>query len=327
MMWPFQKFDDAQSSEQPGDANSNMTGSNIQPPQQQHTNDGDGGDNDGSNQAVEEPMSLIARALNALSVDQRSAAYEDLHGVADEIEETPQLIQSKLLELDQALATIQEKSAFDRAMARSPEYVRSERLKFLRCENFDAPKAAKRMASFFETKLELWGDETLHRRITLNDFNEDDLATLKSGVMQICSSRDSTGRAIMVYFFRESHSHYKESKNMFRVFWYEMMCAVEEEETQRLGFIVVSYNLGKIENEKHPNPEVGKGNIHLTSCLPIKYPGFHLCYNDSRIRTMASFLMKTIGKLSTARIRMHCGTHMECMYKVGSYLLEKRSNS
>ena len=163
---------------------------------------------------LDAPVTLIARAMNSLSVGEREKGYEDLHGVADQVAETPQLLEAKLKEFDQAMMSIEEKPAYELAIARDPAFVESERVKFLRCENYDPLRAAKRMVKFFQSKLELWGKERLHRRILLSDLDKDDRASLNSGSAQCLPSRDSAGRAVMFFFYRECHAQYKTPPNM-----------------------------------------------------------------------------------------------------------------
>ena len=164
--------------------------------------------------SFDEPVTLIARAMNALSVGERETCYEELHGVADHVRESPEFLEEKLAEFDQATLIVKNKPAYDRAFDRCPEYVESERTKFLRSENYDPAKAAKRMVNFFQAKLELWGEDSLHRPIRMSDFSEDDKVAFESGVAQLLPSRDSAGRAVVTFFHQECHAYYRTPENM-----------------------------------------------------------------------------------------------------------------
>ena len=108
-----------------------------------------------------------------------------------EIEETEELIEKSLAEMDEELQKIKKKPAYDKAVKMNPDYVndRKFRIQFRRCEVFRCTSAAKRMVLHFEKKEILFGDgEVLGRDVRLSDLSTKDLAMLQSGAMQILPS-------------------------------------------------------------------------------------------------------------------------------------------
>ena len=89
-----------------------------------------------------------------LSTEERTVAFQDLHGVSDYVTETPELIQQRSAELDQSLMRLPEAKtqAVRQAMERNREYVLSLKICFLRAERFNPDRAALRMAGHFQTK-------------------------------------------------------------------------------------------------------------------------------------------------------------------------------
>ena len=89
-----------------------------------------------------------------LSTEERTVAFQDLHGVSDYVTETPELIQQRSAELDQSLMRLPEEKtqAVRQAMERNREYVLSLKICFLRAERFNPDRAASRMAGHFQTK-------------------------------------------------------------------------------------------------------------------------------------------------------------------------------
>jgi hypothetical protein len=144
---------------------------------------------------------LSAKEMNELSLDEREHVYEDIHGIPRVVEEEPGFIAQKLEALEEELAKIPKKPAYDRALFLSPRYVKrhSFRLMFLRAENFHTEKAALRVVKYFERKLELFGEEKLVKAIDQDDLNEDDQAVLSSGVMHFLRSKDRSGRPVLIY--------------------------------------------------------------------------------------------------------------------------------
>ena len=68
---------------------------------------------------------------------------EDLHGVSDLVDESPELVASSLAQLESEIAKIRYRDAFIAATSKDSSYTSSRaiRLKFLRSEMFDSKRA------------------------------------------------------------------------------------------------------------------------------------------------------------------------------------------
>jgi hypothetical protein len=145
--------------------------------------------------------SLLALDLNKMSLNEREKVFEDLHGVSDIVDESPELVASCLDELELEIAKIRRRDAYIAAASKDSCYTSSRtlRLKFLRAENFDSNRAAARLVGFFETKLEIFGPDPLARDLLLSDLNEDDHKCLQSGLMTLVPAKDVAGRGIMTW--------------------------------------------------------------------------------------------------------------------------------
>jgi hypothetical protein len=150
------------------------------------------------------PIDVVCTILNQMSREERSDALNDLHGVADEIIETPDYITAKKREMSIALLSLiatmgsEESRAFRNALRMSRDYVDGLKLRFLRCDRFDANMAATRMILFFSRKAELFGEEKLAQDIKLKDLSEEESDALQNGLMQLLPLRDRAGRAILL---------------------------------------------------------------------------------------------------------------------------------
>jgi hypothetical protein len=160
--------------------------------------------------------SFLTQELNQMSLKERELAYEQIHSVDKMIDEPTEFVTERLEALERELRMIPIKAAYDQAEQISKLYVTDQklRLQFLRAEYFDARKAAHRLVSFMEGKLEFFGSKVLARSIHLSDLDEDDLASLKAGFDQLLPSRDRAGRAIL--FRCEGQHTYKRFENMVR---------------------------------------------------------------------------------------------------------------
>jgi hypothetical protein len=177
---PFKKKDDYSSSSGGGGGKNNVTSQNT--------------DSD-----------VISAKLNQLSLEERSDALYDLHGVADKmIHETPNYIKAKTEEMGNALlssmATLksEESLAFRTAFRTSKDYVERLKLRFLRSENYDSKLAATRLTHFLSRKMELFGEELLVRDIRLKDLTDKEREILQEGLIQLLPQCDRAGRAILL---------------------------------------------------------------------------------------------------------------------------------
>ena len=96
---------------------------------------------------------LVAKQMTSLSMEDREKAYYDVHGVSEEVKETAEMGTLSLLQLELELQKLrlQQKDAYEAAKSMNPTYVENPdfRIRFLRADLFDAPKAALRLARHF----------------------------------------------------------------------------------------------------------------------------------------------------------------------------------
>ena len=153
-----------------------------------------------------------------MSREEREKALDDVHGISNDTKEDPGFINLCLKEMDDHLSTMKAGTSYELAESLSPEYVQNPdfRLMFIRADFYVTKAAAERMIKFFDFKKRLFGTELLGREITLNDFDEDGMAVMKSGYAQISPYRDMSGRPI-VLFVLEHKKNYQNPENLVRI--------------------------------------------------------------------------------------------------------------
>jgi len=137
-----------------------------------------------SQEEVKRAEELLANELANLSLVDHERVLFDIYGFAAQVKEDPQMIDTKLNELQSELDRIESKDDYNLAHQMNREYVerRSFRLLFLRCEQFDAQAAAKKIVTHFVEKRNLFGGgEVLARDIAQSDLGERETAILRSG--------------------------------------------------------------------------------------------------------------------------------------------------
>lgn len=189
---------------------------------------------------------ILAEELSKLSFKEREEAYEDVHGVSELVQETPELIQSSLQQMDHQLKVLNDKYAYALAESLSKGYVtdRGLRLKFLRAALFNPKNAASRMAQHFQCKLDMFGSDKLVNDITLEDLGDDGMEAISQGMGQhVLPSRDTQGRAVVCgsqRLFLAQVERYKDPiYTLSKAWWYVVKSLADDEETQKKGKFAV----------------------------------------------------------------------------------------
>jgi hypothetical protein len=266
----------------------------------------------------EDATVLIAKTMNQLSIKDREQAYEDLHGVSAAVHETPALIAESCHNLELCLQKIRHKPAYDMAQSIQSSYVQDPRLRLmlLRAERFDANKAARRLVKFLDWKLKLFGPERLCQwHIGLDDLDADARFMVESGLSQILPERDSRGRVVTVLAANYIRRMRRSSPSVLQMSYYIMMTIVEDESNQKNGIVGICYGLGT--DEMDMSAEARKSTwegTSLVSCMPMRVEAAHFCTPSSRMHFASNLIGRSVGMFIQARLRIHCGTHLECAY-------------
>ena len=149
---------------------------------------------------------LLANELYHLSVEERDMINEEIHGIWHQCQnETPELLQNSLKQLAVELVCLPSKQAYDASQAFPECYINTDdfRLIFLRCEFFDAHKAAVRMTKYLDLIHWAFGEKVLQRDVCIADLDEQTLKLLRAGPFQVLPGMDRTGRRVVGNFAAE----------------------------------------------------------------------------------------------------------------------------
>lgn len=290
--------------------NNNRSHSTVSPSSSSHESVGSTSD---------EADQVGARELGMLTPSQRERLFEEIHGIIDVHEEDPTFISKCLLDVDEELSKIRDKSAYSRALFLAPRYVKDDnfRLMFLRATNFHPKHAAKKIVSHFKFKAELFGLTKVAKTITLDDLDEaDDMIALRSGGTIFLSETDSAGRPITLAY--RTKNNLKSYKSEFRAQWYSAMVALENQELQKRGAVIVCFTLD-LDGPLGSGYETMSKYHMLRDGLPLRRASFHFCYNNSAMRTAVSIFRTVAGPDFRLRFRDHFGSYQECAYALLQY--------
>lgn len=269
----------------------------------------------------EEIDSMVAKEMASLSMQDREKVYSDVHGVSRTIEETPELLQTSLLELEVELDLLEDYHAYDIARKMDSAFVKNEafRLMFLRADLFDAKKTAKRIGLFFKHKLDLFGKDHLTKSITQDCLDEESMRALYLGNFRLLEERDSAGRALLVNFLQPTDLSIDAK---LRAVFYTIMLAVEDEETQRNGCVGISYLVGQNTTWLQLSPHRHQWNLRLgelSKAMPFRLDAMQICHDSFATRILIAVLKLGGAKDMRLRMREHFGTRQECLFSLQTF--------
>ncbi|CAJ1947161.1 unnamed protein product [Cylindrotheca closterium] len=241
--------------------------------------------------------------LNELSMKEREAAIEELHGVSNAFKEDPAIIQSSLNNIRRQLS-LRGISVFEDA----------ELLKFLRAETFDVEKAAARFNRSADAHRKLFGKQG---PIQYSDLSDEDKGYLQSGFMQLLPKRDRAGRAILLCIGSIKQQLKTPVEADLRCLSFLASKAAEDEETQKRGIVMICYALAQKTYDSRNNRP-----LHLLKALgdfPSRVVATHFCYDNAIMKSLVDFLGEHMESMMLCRFRSHSGEHVECQSKLISF--------
>jgi len=277
---------------------------------------------------------VLLRELMELSVQDRNDFQEEIHGVRCLApNETPELLnesQSMLQwELDNNIPSHQ-KQAYLKSQQLHDDHIQTHvntsafRLRFLRCEMFNAKKAAIRMCQYLDHSTRLFGDYALQRPIKIADFSKSELRYFRKGRYQFLPYRDRGGvagrRILCIIGDEEWEAIPPYVRN--KIFMYLVWVAGNDPDVQREGLIIVpwldsAFNISQ-------NPTIQTKDHEL---LTVRACAIHWCSPDTPLyRFRRSLMTMRIGKNNRSRLILHLGEGVENRYKLQSYGIYSEQN-
>lgn len=260
---------------------------------------------------LDDVIALIASEMNNLSLEERKAIFDDVHGVnVTQQEETPQAVASWLQDFRDAVRKIRYKPEYEKAAFLNPDYVLDPKiaLMFLRSEDYNPRKAARRIVNHYKYKMELFGIDKLARPITFDDLDKEDREAALTGFYQKLYLPDQSGRPVIIGFPHLMNFH--SIVNQIRAVWYFLMAGLQDDEhAQQKGLVAIAYCAG-IEHDRLPVARFDFGSELLRALLegiPCKVRGCHFCYDDASIQPLLAVMQIAVGSDIRLRARTHYG--------------------
>jgi len=194
-------------------------------------------------------------------------------------------------------------------------------LMFLRTEVFDAGCAAQRLVTYWDKRIEIFGETKAFMRLTLDEALADDSVALSLGYLQPTGQSDSTGRAILFMDFSQEGKADYTPFSLVRTVWYAIHVALEDETTQKEGIVFVVKPVDVIRQWSIKTSSILAKNMQ--GALPFRLGCLQVCHPPSHINIILKITRLLLPKKLRSRIREHKGTHEEVIDFLAIYGIPK----
>jgi hypothetical protein len=128
----------------------------------------------------------------------RTNVQEEIHGVYSMTpNETPRMIEESLRDFSHHLTHLppEKAVAYRQALSLNSQYVpdRDFRLKFIRADLYNIPRAVERFMAYLDMSFEHFGKDVLLRPILQNDLTKGECEVMRKGGLQILFVQRSIG--------------------------------------------------------------------------------------------------------------------------------------
>lgn len=237
----------------------------------------------------------------------------DIYGQRHPIENDT-LIALKLVDFDFEVKQLdeQDKIALIMAQKQCPSLLTDPfKLMFLRCECFNATKAATRYAKYWTKRLAMFGSARAFCPMTAQSMAPD-IRPLTTGSIQVIRRAKTDPNADeRDYLFMDTSklepSQYSKESGC-RAMWYFFHTLLEDEQVQKRGMIAVSFNAHATNRNRDPRLMRMCVNSFL-GCLPIRLSAFHVCHPPTIARLVVAVFSTVIGERLRRRVLMHTGNY------------------
>eukprot|EP00541_Cyclophora_tenuis_P019630 CAMPEP_0116543632 /NCGR_PEP_ID=MMETSP0397-20121206/1673_1 /TAXON_ID=216820 /ORGANISM="Cyclophora tenuis, Strain ECT3854" /LENGTH=205 /DNA_ID=CAMNT_0004067761 /DNA_START=178 /DNA_END=795 /DNA_ORIENTATION=+ len=163
-----------------------------------------------------------------------------------------------------------------------------------------------RTLQYWELKEEVFGEQLAYRRVTLQDLDDDDLATARNYGLWVLPKLDKAGRAVV--YSRKPLWLYKHRNNFLRWMWFILEEeALAKPTVQRNGVVLLAYDDGPFTLQQFDRKLESRFFHMMGDCLPLRWSAIHHFYDSKVHDYVTPFLLFMMGPKMRARYRTYPG--------------------
>lgn len=225
--------------------------------------------------------------------------------------------------MDEELKKISDdkKETYLEAKKKCPELMGDKfMIMFLRADSFNAKGAAIRYTQYWKKRLEIFGPDRAFLPLTQSGALQDDAEILSKGILKNTGKKDSNNQ-VLLFLDLEKHDQDKHEKNvMLREFWYSYHAALEDEDAQKNGIVILVRAPKQLSKW---DPAVMKGYVDsIRFSLPTRLASGHVINPPTLIRVMFRIIDLFAGNLRAVR-KTHTGTPEQIVKQLEGYGITK----
>mmetsp|Transcript_15549 Transcript_15549/g.21241 ORF Transcript_15549/g.21241 Transcript_15549/m.21241 type:complete len:298 (-) Transcript_15549:278-1171(-) len=218
----------------------------------------------------------------------------------------------------------QDKAGVIKAKDRCPEIVDTEehKLMFLRSERFVVDLAVRRFVSYWDKRIELFGEKAFSP-LTLSGPLKDDREALNTGFCRLLPSKEETGRSIL--FFDPAlldDSRYSRD-SMLRAIWYIVHVALQDEETQRRGFIFMNNNGNDPKISQFDRVLVSQCAKSVQHELPVLVGALYILHIPKLFSVLLNVVKHALGSSLSKQMKVVSGSDETVLEKLEKHDMRK----
>jgi hypothetical protein len=188
---------------------------------------------------------------------------------------------------------------------------------------FSSPKlAAKRYVHYWQKRLEIFGPDRAFRPLTLEQALSEDSVALSIGVIQLTGTKDPSGRSIVFIDPSKQDRTKYTRESMCRTLWYMLHAALENEDSQRKGVVVIGYP-HHVKFSQVDRALMKLQGESVRACIPVRLSGFHLCHPPVFFAIIYPIIKLMLGERLRKRISVHYGSEEKVLHQLEKYGLAK----
>lgn len=177
------------------------------------------------------------------------------------------------------------------------------KLAFLRCEDGDAEKAARRYCAYWNKRVQIFGPDLAFLPLTLRNMSRD-WPTLRQGF--ICTvERPKAANYIYIRGQYLDSSKIPDPMSVVRTLWYMVHAALDEDEqVQHKGLAILDYAPGT----RFRDLDFRGGRVAhecLTQCLPVKLREYHWCFPPPFVDCILPLITTILGNRYRRLLHVH----------------------
>jgi len=220
----------------------------------------------------------------------------------------------------------EEKAAYLRAVIRCPDQAndRSRQSDALRREEYDAKRAAKRIAKYWEERVLIFGDAKAYLPMTLHGALSDEVASmLEYRIDRFLANKDISGRIILCCDLARADSTTIKMDEEARHLWYVLECLSQEVSSRTTGVIIV-VNCPDVSVSKI-TPSVALKRIrYVLGMFPFRIRAIHVVQpNECALQTVIPAVKYALGRKMRQRLVIHQGSDEEVTSSMAQFGLNR----